>query len=100
MHDEPNQPIRVLAKSALARVNPDWHYHLANAAGRPRCGALLNLREWQLRELAAPPGNLCARCARLLRPKGERAVRLRIPLSAAPEETDDDPTAEQLGLPL
>lgn len=91
-------PIRVLAKSGLARVNPDWRYHLANDAGRARCGALLNLREWHVRELAHAPGNMCERCARLLKPKEARLNRLRIPLSAAPE--DEQELGEQLGLPL
>jgi len=82
----------VLVKPGLARISQDWHPHLANSAGRPRCGALLNLREWQLRTLAAPPDGLCARCARLLRPRTSSRVVVR------PGTTT--PSADQLGLPL
>lgn len=100
MNDSSEQrPIVVLAKSGVARLNPDWHYHLANEAGRARCGALLNLREWQIRELPQAPGNMCARCARLLQPKNSARQRLRIPLSAAPDDDQEAP-GEQLGLPL
>lgn len=100
MSDTPERRIlAVLAKIGLARTNNDWHHHLANDAGRARCGALLNLREWQVRDLPHVPGNMCARCARLLKPKGSGNGRVRVPLSAAPAD-EDAAAGEQLGLPL
>lgn len=93
-------PVTVLAKIGRARVGADWHYHLANQAGRPRCGTLLNLRDWQTRELPHAPGNMCARCARLLRPaRVGTQKRVRIALSAAPA-ADDAAREDQLPLPL
>lgn len=100
MSDDSNsRTVMVLAKSGLARLSQDWHHHLANEAGRARCGALLNLREWQVRELPHVPGNMCARCARLLKPKATAPTRVRVPLSAAPSDEDRE-QGKQLGLPL
>ena len=96
INEEEPQLIRVLARSGLARANPDWRYHLANEAGRPRCGALLNTHNWQIKELPRPPRDLCERCARILHPPGSR---VRVPLSAAPSD-EDELQGEQLGLPL
>lgn len=83
----------ILIKPGLAGLSQDWHPHLANSAGRPRCGALLNLREWQLRNVGAPPRGLCARCARLLGP--------RFSTSHSPARRHAaPPDAAQMGLPL
>jgi hypothetical protein len=92
--------IKVLVKIAPARINPDWHYHIANHAGRPMCGALLNMRDWHLRELSQLPSHLCTRCAKSLKPKsttGSRRIAVRIPLSATEKDAD---TSDQLELPL
>jgi hypothetical protein len=88
--DTPLGELLVLVKPGLSQ---NWHPHLATAAGRPRCGALLNLREWQLQRVAAPPRSLCARCARLLNPRTSAA---RVPVC----RVTPAPDATQLGLPL
>lgn len=95
-HEELPQLVTVLARSGAARANPDWHHHLANEAGRPRCGTLLNMRDWQLKELSQLPRDLCERCARMLNPRGSR---VRVPLSAAPDD-EDESYGEQLGLQI
>ncbi len=89
----PSEGIAVLAKLAAAgRFHDDWRYHLANAAGRPRCGALLNMHEWQLRTMPHLPRGVCARCARSYSPRGPRTS---MHIDADPREDD-----QQLLLPL
>lgn len=90
---EASHDLLVLMKIGLARFQQGWHYHLANGAGRPRCGALLNLREWQVRAVAVPPTPLCGRCARLLHP-AKRAI------ATAANRATPLPAAGQMGLPL
>jgi hypothetical protein len=89
VEDEPRD-LLVLHKVGLARINQEWHYHLATTAGRPRCGAAINRSEWRLLRLAQPPSDLCGRCARLL---GPRASGLR-PGRSEPS------SAQQIALPF
>lgn len=92
--DDTPGDLLVLMKIGLARIKQDWHYHLATAAGRPRCGALLNLREWHLQTVVDPPADLCGRCARLINPKARRIHIASSRLGRAEE------SEAQLGLPL
>lgn len=90
--EESGEGLRVLAKQVSPRFNQEWHYHLAAAGGKPRCGAALNLHEWQVRVVPRPPAGLCERCARTLGPRGRARV--------APRPDDTPPDENQLLLPL
>lgn len=89
VEDEPRD-LLVLHKVGLARINQEWHYHLATAAGRPRCGAAINRSEWRLLRVAQPPSDLCGRCARLLGPR----------FSGLRPGRSEPPSAQQIALPL